>query len=227
MFAVGNRAWPPVARHGSQRQSTTQTAVTTRKAGALVAAWFVATCVAVSACVVTIGGTAPPLGSVRTPRNQRTGPGMAAASPSGLPSMFCGHRRFRGPAQGMRPGEIGCLSADGSTFLAGAPIGGERGRASLHAKKLRWLRWTSDEARGRGYLWENSCDPDCAVGVYAAYPALIDALRPRNGRFTRLVISATGLPQTGDSAVLTYRLDPRVRQWLGVRATSTPPPPRV
>lgn len=158
--------------------------------------------------------------------------GLAPASKSlhtssALPSMFCGHSRLDGRSTAVRPGEIACLSADGSTFLAGPAARGGTTPAKQHPRRITWLRWTAAEAVGRGYLWENTCSPDCSIGKFASYPALIRAFRVRHDKFTRLVIYASGLPQSGDTASLTYDLDLKIPQWLGELSTGQPAPPVV
>lgn len=180
--------------------------------------------------LVLIGGHARRVVRPGPSSGQRASSGVASSSvraSSALPSMFCGYSRFEGLRRAVRPGEISCLSADGSTFLAGPRVNGGENPAKLHAGTITWVRWTDGLAVGRGYLWENTCQPDCSIGKYGAYPASIRASRVRHGEFTRLVISASGIPQSGDTATLTYNLDLKIGQWLGVHAVGQPPPPRV
>jgi hypothetical protein len=177
-----------------------------------------------------VGGSAPGVVASGRSSSQAASAGLASNSPGAsnrLPSMFCGHTRFDGRSQAVRPGEIMCLSADGSTFLAGAAPRSRQKPVKQPPGAITWARWTDRQAIGRGYLWENTCRPECSIGNYAAYPASIRASGVRHGQFTRLVITAIGLPRPSDTATLTYDLDLRIHQWLGTETRGHAPPPLV
>lgn len=136
------------------------------------------------------------------------------AAAGARPGIFCGRAALRGAGQRYRPAQIGCLTADGSEFLAGiAP--GEKGPS-----RLVWTRWSPGEADGHGYLWHNACQPSCATGTFLAQPVSVRAMDPRNGWFTQLVVAFEGGPAAGPSAVA-YTLEPNIAQWV----TKTPAPP--
>jgi hypothetical protein len=136
------------------------------------------------------------------------------AARSERPGIFCGRAALRGPDQRYRPAQIGCLTADGSEFLAGV------GPGDKGPSRLIWTRWTPGEADGRGYLWHNACQPSCATGTFLAQPVSVRAVDPHNGWFTQLVVAFEGGPTAGPSAVA-YTLELKLAQWV----SKTPAPP--
>ena len=40
-----------------------------------------------------------------------------------------------------------------------------------------WSHWTASSAFGRGTLWADDCQPNCAAGHYAKYPASVSLSR--------------------------------------------------
>jgi hypothetical protein len=60
-----------------------------------------------------------------------------------------------------------------------------------------WTSWTSTGATGTGVIWMKTCQPDCATGGIAFYPASItlsDIVRVRSGEllFTELTANYQG-----------------------------------
>jgi hypothetical protein len=43
----------------------------------------------------------------------------------------------------------------------------------LGVKNMAWTTWTTSSATGRGMLWENLCQPNCAEGKIADYPVAV------------------------------------------------------
>jgi hypothetical protein len=43
----------------------------------------------------------------------------------------------------------------------------------LGVKGMAWTTWTTSSATGRGALWENLCQPNCAEGKIANYPVAV------------------------------------------------------
>jgi hypothetical protein len=44
---------------------------------------------------------------------------------------------------------------------------------NLGVKKMAWTRWGDSSATGRGTLYENMCQPNCAEGKFADYPVAV------------------------------------------------------
>jgi hypothetical protein len=91
---------------------------------------------------------------------------------------------------GQRPSLIG-LSADGSVLLAGYthahPTQNSHGHPFGH---LDWTQWGSRQALARGAVWADSCQPDCARGVYRARRASVRVFGPRRGVFGYMTITS-------------------------------------
>ena len=76
--------------------------------------------------------------------------------------------------------------------------------AGVIAKRVRWYKWGTREARGRsGYVYAKTCIPDCARGGLRRYRARMVLKRartcPDNGRrvFTRLALIFQGSAPPG------------------------------
>ena len=54
------------------------------------------------------------------------------------------------------------------------------GDGSAYVDKITWSSWGGSEANGTGTLELNNCNPNCAQGTYAGYPATVtlDGLKP-------------------------------------------------
>jgi hypothetical protein len=63
------------------------------------------------------------------------------------------------------------------SFVAGSGVGG----GVLRFSNVRWSRWGSKSAVGRGKYTYNICDPTCADGNYRSASARIRLYRPRRG----------------------------------------------
>lgn len=67
--------------------------------------------------------------------------------------------------------------------------------AKLGVKMKHWTHWNGHNGAGKGVVFANTCDPDCASGGWRYYPAKVKVTKPRkrtcNGRkglrmFTRI-----------------------------------------
>lgn len=88
--------------------------------------------------------------------------------------------------------------------------------SSFNVEKLRWSRWTTSSASGKGVDRSNDCEPSCAEGTITEFAATLKLSRPRRcysqkGRirmFTRVRYStqaAGGVSGTFDITCLTKR----------------------
>jgi hypothetical protein len=68
-------------------------------------------------------------------------------------------------------------------------VGGFDGTSVRHPGHLRWLSYTRRDARARGLLWLDDCEPSCAAGAFHATPVRVHAWRARRGVFRRLTLS--------------------------------------
>lgn len=77
-------------------------------------------------------------------------------------------------------------TGDGTGYL-----GGRTSAPPEHLDRggIHWLSWGPRSAFGRGYAWINDCHPYCAAGHFHKHRATVRASRPRNGLFTRMVIT--------------------------------------
>jgi len=64
-----------------------------------------------------------------------------------------------------------------ANFSAGTGAGG----GALQVRSVRWSRWTSSRAVGRGNLRFNICEPTCADGNYRTQSVRVRLTRPRRG----------------------------------------------
>ena len=105
---------------------------------------------------------------------------------------------------GVRPKTPLHLSGDSTIYFAGS---GGFGHSS---HSISWTRWNGHEAVGRGALYLNNCEPDCARGAFIPYPGTIRAfdVKPRifvgfvGRKFVRLTIS---FRSAGHSQAIAYR----------------------
>jgi hypothetical protein len=127
-------------------------------------------------CVLVLGATAA---GARERLTRAVSTGTAAG---GLPELLFS---WTGSASGfrVRPRLAIQLAGDGTAAFAGP------GPNPYQAKPVAWTRWTSSRAIGRGYLYENDCNPSCAGGAFFAYPGTVTASRPSDGRFGELRIT--------------------------------------
>lgn len=91
----------------------------------------------------------------------------------------------------MRPAVIG-FTGDGTGFL-----GGFTGRHSVPhpdrtalrwAGHLRWIEWTSTQARAHGAIWLNNGEPSDARGTFFPVAVTVRLFRPVGNVFTRLAM---------------------------------------
>jgi hypothetical protein len=83
----------------------------------------------------------------------------------------------------VRPSEI-VYTGDGSGVLGGFDGSGRY----PHDGHLTWTSWTSREAKGKGAVWLDNCEPDCAQGVFSPYAVTVRAFAVQGGHFTRLTL---------------------------------------
>jgi hypothetical protein len=100
-----------------------------------------------------------------------------AAGAAKRPGLFAGEypAKFRA-----RPAVVGGWTNDGSGFLGGAD-----GNPPASFGHVKWTRWSSKTARGRGVVWATT---DRSTW-HSERPTTIVAWRPRKGHFTRLSFS--------------------------------------
>ncbi|MFD0417026.1 protein kinase [Streptomyces sp. NPDC127108] len=79
------------------------------------------------------------------------------------------------------------------------------GDGGIGLKKLKWSDWGEPTARGTGQGWERVCEPTCANGREAAYPATVILTGLTGGRYTLMQVRA---PQSPGDRVVDYTLDP-------------------
>jgi hypothetical protein len=48
---------------------------------------------------------------------------------------------------------------------------------------ITWTSWTQHAARGKGRVWIDDCQPDCAGGRFSSRPMTIVLSAPRGGKF--------------------------------------------
>jgi hypothetical protein len=89
------------------------------------------------------------------------------------PAVTCAQRE-----QKTKPATI-VLSADGSVYVT----------------HLRWTRWGTSKATGKGTLKQDNCKPSCAKGKFSSYAATIALTRPRSyghdrEAYARMTVSA-------------------------------------
>lgn len=104
---------------------------------------------------------------------------LAAAAPAlaSLPKALTQER----PAFAVRPAQIS-YTGDGTGVLGGRRSG-DRGFG-----RITWSSWTRRSAHGRGQIWINDCEPDCAGGSFSPRPMRVALSHPRDGKFRLLTI---------------------------------------
>lgn len=108
--------------------------------------------------------------------------GPAVAEQAALPKLAT---QMPGEELQLRPAVVS-YTGDGTGFLGGRATSPPE---HLDRGGIRWLSWTARSAFGRGFAWINDCRPDCAGGRFSKHRATVRATRPRNGLFTRMVIT--------------------------------------
>ncbi|MHB8491629.1 MAG: hypothetical protein ACYDA6_05360 [Solirubrobacteraceae bacterium] len=63
-------------------------------------------------------------------------------------------------------------TGDGTGFLGGAS-------ARARHSGIKWTKWTTTVALGKGFNQLNDCSPSCAGGTFHGYPVRIEQWRPR------------------------------------------------
>jgi hypothetical protein len=98
------------------------------------------------------------------------------------------------------------LSGDGATLVAGYTHAHPT-MDSGGFGRLDWTQWGSRQALARGAVWADSCQPNCATGVYRARHASVRVSNPRAGVFQDMSITV------GDATEL-YKAEHRQGGWL-------------
>lgn len=88
---------------------------------------------------------------------------------------------------GVRPTTPIHFGIDQSAFFAGP--GGFSFPPGPRVAPVHWTVWTSRTAVGRGDLYLDTCQPDCARGQYVGYPGSVYADDVRSGAFRRLRVT--------------------------------------
>lgn len=101
--------------------------------------------------------------------------GTPAAAARTLPSVatFLGPPGPQSPQ--IRPRSI-VYTGDGTGSFAGFGRAGHRPKTG----RIHWSLWTAHQARGRGADWVDDCTPDCADGLFTAFPVRLRLYRPRH-----------------------------------------------
>jgi len=85
----------------------------------------------------------------------------------------------------LRPGQL-VISGDGSEIVGGT--GWTQGSGLASFGRIRWSAFNQREAVGRGLLWLNDCDPNCAEGGFRQHAAWIHASSVKQNRYQRLTV---------------------------------------
>jgi hypothetical protein len=117
---------------------------------------------------------------------------LAAASAQARPKLHDGVDGFK-----VRPAAI-LVSGDGSAWLGGDGYG-----VPPDYGTIRWTTFGRSSARGRGRVFVNDCDPDCAGGTFSNWKAVIRARRVRHGHYTRL---SAAYERNGERLVARWKL---------------------
>jgi hypothetical protein len=81
------------------------------------------------------------------------------------------------------------FGADSGVFVTGPNLTQAQFKAGRRGH-IRWVVWNGSTARGAGTVWVERCIPDCATGGFSRYPGgALQASRPRDGRYTRLLLA--------------------------------------
>jgi hypothetical protein len=118
---------------------------------------------------------------------------LAAASAQARPKLHDGVDGFK-----VRPATI-LVSGDGSGWLGGDGYGA----TPPDYGTIRWTKFRRSGARGRGRMFINDCDPDCAGGTFSNWKAVIRARRVRHGHYTRL---SAAYERDGERLVARWKL---------------------
>jgi hypothetical protein len=118
---------------------------------------------------------------------------LAAASAQARPKLHDGVDGFK-----VRPATI-LVSGDGSGWLGGDGYGA----TPPDYGTIRWTKFRRSGARGRGRMFINDCDPDCAGGTFSSWRAVIRARRVRHGHYTRL---SAAYERGGEDVVTRWKL---------------------
>jgi hypothetical protein len=126
----------------------------------------------------------------------------APAIASSLPELFTNG------GFGVRPKTPLHLSGDSTVYFAGA--GGFGGRRAT--RSVSWTSWNAHAAVGRGALYLNNCEPDCARGKFIGYPGTLRAfsVKPRifvgfvGSKFVRIAIT---FRHAGSLQTATFRFE--------------------
>jgi hypothetical protein len=118
---------------------------------------------------------------------------VAAAPGQARPKLHDGVDGFK-----VRPAAI-LVSGDGSGWLGGDGYGA----TPPDYGTIRWTKFRRSGARGRGRMFINDCDPDCAGGTFSNWKAVIRARRVRHRHYTRL---SAAYERGGEHVVARWKL---------------------
>jgi hypothetical protein len=85
----------------------------------------------------------------------------------------------------LRPGQL-VISGDASEIVGGT--GWTQGSGLASFGRIRWSAFNRREAVGRGFLWVNDCDPNCADGTFQQHTAWIHASSVTRSLYQRLTV---------------------------------------
>lgn len=83
------------------------------------------------------------------------------------------------------------------------------GDGNSRLTSLRWERWASGEAEGRGVNVVNDCVPYCAAGTFHGYPVTVRLDAPSGGEvrhYTRVTLTFTAARPDLAPRTVSYRL---------------------
>jgi hypothetical protein len=114
----------------------------------------------VAVVAVAAGCSSPPPARTTSPgATSGTSRPRATSSPASLPRVIadCTAPPPLGQRASLKPTSITVACADNG----------------IGVEKLSWTSWTSSFATGQGTVWENGCQPNCAMGKIGYYPATV------------------------------------------------------
>jgi hypothetical protein len=93
-------------------------------------------------------------------------------------------------------------------------IGGTDGTSVRNLGHIQWPVYTSRQAVGRGLVWLNDCEPDCAEGTFSSTPVSLHAFSPGGGHFRRLTLKYTYQGKAFTDRRVAHRLPFGTHAWV-------------
>lgn len=93
-------------------------------------------------------------------------------------------------------------------------IGGTDGTSVRQLGHIQWPVYTSRQAVGRGLVWLNDCEPDCADGTFSSTPVSLHAFSPGGGHFRRLTLKYTFQGKAYTDRRVAHRLPFGTHAWV-------------